>query len=205
MFIVAFVSNGGNGRQAAIEAGYSENAAEQQASRLLRYAKVAAEIAKRRGRLIAKHEINASTLVVAMASVAYADPRRLVDSSGKLKPLHELDDGMAAAVASVKVRRVASAKEGETESVIEYKLSDRNAGQTNLARALGVVRDGRPLYPGGVSDPQERESLREAIAYLSPEQQIQLEAICESAIAAAETRAKAPMLEHRTTEDEEPG
>jgi len=43
-FAEAYVANGGNGKQAAIAAGYSENSARMEAHRLLKHSKVLAEI-----------------------------------------------------------------------------------------------------------------------------------------------------------------
>jgi len=52
-FIDAYMENGGNGRQAAIRAGYSEKSAHTTAYRLLREPEVVAELERRRSNVVA--------------------------------------------------------------------------------------------------------------------------------------------------------
>jgi phage terminase small subunit len=50
-FVEEYIRNGGNGKQAAISAGYSENTAESQASRMLRKVKVQNALKERRSQI----------------------------------------------------------------------------------------------------------------------------------------------------------
>lgn len=68
-----------NGTQAAIRAGYSPNAANEQASRLLANAKVQRAIREGQDKLQAKLEVNAERVVQRLAEIATADPRELVE------------------------------------------------------------------------------------------------------------------------------
>jgi phage terminase small subunit len=131
-FVLAFVVSG-NAAQAAREAGYSLRTADRQGHDLLKNPEIAAEIARRQGKLATKLEISAENLVFAMARVAHADPRRLFDQRGKLLPIAALDDDTAFAIEAIEVT---TNKAGET--VTKVKLSNRNQGQANLARALGL-------------------------------------------------------------------
>ncbi len=58
-FIDAYMDNGGNGRQAAIRAGYSERSAGGTAYRLLQEPEVKAELERRRSNLAARSNYNA--------------------------------------------------------------------------------------------------------------------------------------------------
>ena len=58
LFIDEYVSNGGNGRQAAIRAGYSERSAGGTAYRLLQEPEVKAELERRRNNLAARSNYN---------------------------------------------------------------------------------------------------------------------------------------------------
>lgn len=68
-----------NGTQAAIRAGYSPNAANEQASRLLANAKVQQAIKEGQEKLQVKLEMNAERVVQTLARIATADPRELVE------------------------------------------------------------------------------------------------------------------------------
>jgi len=57
-FIDAYMENGGNGRQAAIQAGYSEKSAHTTAYRLLRDPEVMAELERRRSNVVAHANYN---------------------------------------------------------------------------------------------------------------------------------------------------
>ena len=58
-FVDAYMENGGNGRQAAIRAGYSERSAGGTAYRLLQEPEVQAELERRRSNLAARSNYNA--------------------------------------------------------------------------------------------------------------------------------------------------
>ena len=142
-----------NATQAAIRAGYSEASAHVTASRLLSNAKVAEQIATRQTKAIGKLEITAERIMLERARLAFFDPRKLLDSTGRPKPLHELDDDTAAAIAGLKVsdkydRPEPGAEEGNVSTVLEYKLADKNASLTALEKIQGLYSSGDE--PAGV-------------------------------------------------------
>ena len=120
-----------NGRQAALRAGYAAAGAEVQASRLLRTRNVAAAIAKGQAERAERNHIDADRVLQEVLRVALADPRRLFHADGTPKPIHELDDDTAAAVAAVEVDRYGGLK---------YRLWDKNASLEKLAKHLGLYR-----------------------------------------------------------------
>lgn len=102
-FVEAYFANGGNGTQAAVTAGFAEKSASVTAAKLLKDARVAAEIEKRRTELCEKLELNTEKTFKEIARIAFSDPRNLMDAQGKIKLPHELDEDTAAAIASFKV------------------------------------------------------------------------------------------------------
>ena len=129
-----------NATQAAIRAGYSAKTAEQQASRLLSNAKVAEAIAERMKERASRTEITQDRVLKEYARLAFFDPRKLFDSTGRPKAIHELDDDTAAVVAGLDVVNVGNAELGEGE-VLKFKLADKKGALDSVARHLGMFND----------------------------------------------------------------
>lgn len=102
-------------------------------NRLLRNAKIQAAIDSALGAQQKRLEISADRTLLETARIAFVDIRKLFDESGALKDTVDLDDDIAAAIASVKVRRVRGA-DGEWRDVPEYKFWDKNAALDKLGR-----------------------------------------------------------------------
>lgn len=141
LFVEAYILNGGNGRQAAIEAGYAPKAAAQQASRLLTDANLSQLIQTRRASLVHGMQLSTERTLREVARLAYFDPRKLLDSTGRPKPLSELDDDTAAAIAGLEVVDKYEAEPGSDEktlsTVIKYKFADKNAALDKAMKHLG--------------------------------------------------------------------
>lgn len=76
------------------------------------------------------------------ARLAYSDIRELYDEQGKLKPMRQWPDHLAAAVASVEmVRRNVDSGDGQTDDVIKLKLWDKPKNLELLFRHLGLLKD----------------------------------------------------------------
>ena len=129
-----------NATQAAIRAGYSAKTAEQQASRLLSNVKVAEAIAERMKERASRTEITQDRVLKEYARLAFFDPRKLFDSAGRPKAIHELDDDTAAVVAGLDVVNVGNAELGEGE-VLKFKLADKKGALDSVARHLGMFND----------------------------------------------------------------
>ena len=138
-FVLVFVKTG-NASVAAREAGYSQRTADRQGHYLLKNPEIAAEIAKRQGRLAIRMEISTERLVVEMARLAFADPRKLVGPDGMLRAIADLDDDTAAAISSLEItsRPMKNAPLGYVETVTKVRLHGKNGAIQNLARALGL-------------------------------------------------------------------
>jgi phage terminase small subunit len=163
-FAIAYAYNGGNGTQAAIQAGYAEVGADVTASRLLDDLRVQVLVEEHREYIQRRTEITADRVlseIHAMATVNFAD---LVDADGNLRPLHTLPRHVSAAITGMKV--TIKHQPGQSldqplpiERVHDIKL-DKGAALDKLMRHLGLFeRDNR----------QQGDGLSEALVRLAQE------------------------------------
>lgn len=162
LFIEAYLSNGENGTQAAITAGFSPKGAGVTAYRLLNEPQILAEIANRRGVVIAEAQkttfLTVERVQQELARIAFSDPRKLFRPDGTLIPIHELDPDVAATIASMEFTTVGGGAAGNpadadddeefekrrdsANSVLvrtgKLKVWDKNAALTLAARHLGM-------------------------------------------------------------------
>ena len=174
-----------NATQAAIRTGYSEKTAAEQASRLLTNVKIQTAIAAGRQRLADKAGISQERVLKEYARLAFLDIRKAFDEDGNLKPIHELDDDTAAAIAGleVEVRRVAGDSTEELEDqahggslkrqrgeltarLHKIKLSDKKGALDSIARHLGMFVDKTEITgkDGGPVVIQSKEQRDAAVA-----------------------------------------
>lgn len=131
-----------NAAQAAIRSGYSAKTAETCGPRLLRNAQVKAAVEAGQAKVHAKLEISAGRVLQELARVGFADIRRLFDEHGNLRPICELDDDTAAAIASIEVEEVVSGDKTKTKTVTrKIRRHDKNAALTTLARHFRLIGD----------------------------------------------------------------
>lgn len=135
------------GGQAYLRAGYrckSDEVAEACAARLLADARVRKTVDAWREQQIAKvaHEtgITLERTLKELAKVAYHDPRKFFDADGNLKPIAELDDDTAAALAGFEVAEDVQGQ-GEQRRPVgvtkKVKQADRGRYLDMLMRHLG--------------------------------------------------------------------
>ena len=99
-FALAYVSNGNNGQNAAITAGYAVRSARSTACRLLTNPNVAALVAAKYRELQRISGIDAERSFREIARIAYADRKDLYTDDGHLIPEHQLPADLRAAVSS---------------------------------------------------------------------------------------------------------
>lgn len=140
-FVEAYLSNGGNATDAAIQAGYSEASARRQGHRLATDVHILALLDKRRAEVCAKLEISTERVLQERARLAFFDVRKLFDKNGQPVPIHELDDDSAAAIAGLEVVEQFEWT-GDDRVFVgylkKYKLSDKCASLTALEKHLGM-------------------------------------------------------------------
>jgi phage terminase small subunit len=140
-FKAAYLTNGHNATQAALVAGFSAKTAHVQGAQLLKVLKSNGELADMAERAAEAAELTVERTLREVARLSYADPRRMYHSDGRLKDIHELDDDMAAAVASVEIEEEFDGK-GEDRKLNGYtkklKLWDKNSALDKAMKHFGL-------------------------------------------------------------------
>jgi phage terminase small subunit len=134
-----------NATQAAIRAGYSKKTANEQGARLLAKVSLAAEIQTRCAQRSAKLAIKAERVLLELARIAFLDPRKFYDETGRLRDPHALDDETAAALAGIEVEELfARGDDGRRRPIGQLrkiKWADKHAALVSLGRHLGLFLD----------------------------------------------------------------
>jgi phage terminase small subunit len=147
LFCHAYANNGGTGKQAAIEAGYSEHTAEQQASRALRNVKVRAYLDPLLEARVRKMELRADRLDERLAAIAYRDldPAVLTDpETGEALPMKAIPEDARRGIAGVKVKELYDQEGGNVGRIVEFKLipeTDRVKAIELGYKRLGLLKE----------------------------------------------------------------
>lgn len=147
-----------NATQAAIRAGYSEDSAGAIGSENLTKPEIAEAVKKRIVELQQSTGLTAERLLNEVRRMAFFDPRKLFDENGNLKPITELDDDTAAALAAFEVteeRADIEEKSKVTGYTKKLKWYDKNAAIDKGMRYFGMLtdrvehtgKDGKDLIP----------------------------------------------------------
>jgi len=126
-----------NASQAAIRAGYSAISARNISSGLMTKANIQSAISARMGKRSERTAITADRVLQELARLAFLDVRKAFTLDGALKPIHELDDDTAAAVAGMDIAEFGSGDD-QTGVVKKIKLSDKKGALELLMRHLGM-------------------------------------------------------------------
>lgn len=132
-----------NGRQAVIEAGYSPNASAVQASQLLARPEVKERIAQllrpQRQAVVANQE----RVIQELSAIAFGNVKELYDEHGRLKPIHELEDHVAATIAEVheETRIEGRGDDAETVRTKKVKSWDKMKALEMLAKHFKMYTD----------------------------------------------------------------
>jgi len=141
LFVELYIANGGNGSAAAEEAGYAPSSAHRMASIILARDDVKEMLKARRTVLQEKYELKSDSVIAALASIVYSDPRKAFDKNGALLPVHEWPDSVAAGIASIEVDEIASGK-GDERVVIGHtkkvKFWDKVSAIDKAMKHLGL-------------------------------------------------------------------
>lgn len=130
-----------NATKAAIRAGYSKKSAYSIGSENLTKPEIQEYLAKKSDKVANKLGINQERVLQEIARLAFSDIRKYYDEDGKLKPIHELDDDAAAALAGVEVDELFDqqgfnkVEVGQTKKI---KVWNKKDGLEQLARYLGL-------------------------------------------------------------------
>ena len=154
-----------NATAAYKRAGYvaKGNAAEVNATRLLRNAQVQEYLSSRMKAREQRIGITQDRVLQELARIAFFDIRKLYNPDGSLKRPDELDDDAAAVLVGIDVVEMASGgKDGEANHVPMFtkkaKVADKNNALTLAMRHLGMLTD-KLQHSGDQSAPIRQEVL----------------------------------------------
>lgn len=105
-------------------------------------------------------DITPERTVLEIARIAFADDRKFWDEAGNLKPIHELTDDDAAALAGYEVvKKNAEAGDGKVDIVHKIRKWDKPKALELLAKHFGLLTE-KIEHSGDVSfrwqQPQEK-------------------------------------------------
>lgn len=144
VFVREYVRDG-NGTRAAIAAGYSKRTASVTASKLLKKGKVGEELAKVRGKLLAKLELSAERVLHGLAELAFFDPRKMFLPDGSMKKITEMDDETVHAMAGMDVEKLfkhfGKGQAEEVGTITKVRLADRGLNLERLGRHFKLFTD----------------------------------------------------------------
>lgn len=146
-FVDAYTSDPAfNGTNAARAAGYKGDtkALGVTAVRLLGYPRIKAAIQEMVAKSAAKAELTIEKLDRRIAQLAFVDMRKFYDEAGNLKPIHELDEDTAAALAAIEVVSRLSGRgrrKRKVSDTTKIRVHDVNQALLLAGRRLGAFRD----------------------------------------------------------------
>jgi phage terminase small subunit len=121
----------GNKAEAARKAGCTPKSAAVTANKWLKNANVQAEITLLRAKTEIKLDITAEKVLKELSRIAFLDIRKIFTEEGALRPIHELDDETAAAIAGL-----------EHEKLFDYfgKGQAKHIGTTSKLKLADKLR-----------------------------------------------------------------
>lgn len=129
-----------NATQAAIRAGYSVKTAQEQGSQNLSKLIIQKVLSERMQARAARIEITQDRVLNELAKLAFLDIRKAFDETGNLKPIRDLDDETAAAIAGLDVAELTS--DGQVIGTLKkIKLSDKKGALELIGRHLRMWND----------------------------------------------------------------
>ena len=132
-----------NQTQAYIRAGYAEEGAAQNSSRLMANDKIKSKVAQLQADRAKRLELDADKVLAQISRLAFSDIRGIFEGADGLRKASELDDDTAAAITSIKVSKQSMGPDPEGQpqyqDVIEYKLADKKGPLEMLAKHLELM------------------------------------------------------------------
>lgn len=123
----------------------SDNAIYVEASKLLDNPKIAVKVEQLTTRKLKRSQILVERIEQEYARLAFVDLRKAYDDEGNLKPIKELDDDTAAAVAGIDVESRTLKVSGTDTAVVtrtkKLKLYDKKGALDSLAKIMGMATD----------------------------------------------------------------
>ena len=168
LFLEAFLSNNRNLRKSAEAMGCSGAGADKAGQRMSKTVLFLSMLDERQKVVFSDLEITTERILKERARMAFFDPRKLFDKTGRPIPIHELDDDTAAAIAGLDVLEEFETT-GKVKTLIgytkKYKLADKNASLTSLERQRGMYKADNEQKPPEPTDSGDLIVAARAIAF----------------------------------------
>lgn len=132
-----------NATQAAIRAGYSEKTAQEIGAENLSKPIIAAAIQKALEERSRRTEITADKVLCEIARLSFMDPRKVFDDQGRLLPIHQLPDEVAAGISSIEVvtSKVPGGEATDVEHTAKIKFWDKRGSLELLGKHLKLFTE----------------------------------------------------------------
>jgi phage terminase small subunit len=138
----------GNASEAYRQSYDAENMAMEtinsEASRLLANPQIAARVEELEMLALKRHQVTVDLVVAEYRKLATLDIRKAFDEEGRLKPIHEIDDDTAAALAAIEVEDMWEGRGEDRERVgtlHKVKFVDKKGALDSIARHLGMFTE----------------------------------------------------------------
>jgi phage terminase small subunit len=133
-----------NGMQAAIRANYSPRSAKEQASRLLTKDNVRYRVNQLIEEQFNRIKLSADLVIKGLLKISEADIRDAFDEDGNLKPIKDLPEPIAKAIAGVETDELYDGKGSDREKIgvtRKIKFWNKNEALRDLGRHLKMFTD----------------------------------------------------------------
>jgi phage terminase small subunit len=118
-------------------------------SRLLKDANVKAAVNAAEERALGKARLSTERVLRELERAIFADPRKLYDERGRLKPIHSLDDDTAAAIASSDIDEIVTGDGSRRRAIgrtTKVRFVDKLMAIDRAMKHLGLFeRDNRQM------------------------------------------------------------
>lgn len=131
-------------RQAYAAANMGGEAVAVEAFRLLGNPKIALRVEALQDLALRRHQVTVDRVIAEYAKLAFLDIRKAFDENGNLKPIHEIDDDTAAAIAGIEAETLFEGQGKDRKAVgtlRKIKLVDKKGALADLGRYLGMFVD----------------------------------------------------------------
>jgi phage terminase small subunit len=170
-FVSAYLTNGFNGRQAAIAAGYSEETATEMAYENLRKPHIKKYIEEHRKKMEQKTSITVEKVIAELAKVGFSNIQDFITADNELRDVSKIKRSKAAAVSSIKrKKRTYYPEEGDpiTTEEVEIKLHSKLSALDMIMRHVGGYATVQDLVDK-MDDQQKEELLQQLLNKLNHE------------------------------------
>lgn len=146
MFVTAYISNGFNGTQAAITAGYSSKGASVTASKLLKKPRVQTALAKEERKVGKEFNLERNDILMQLYYALTRSGEDFVDENGVvLQNIHKMSPRARACIDGIK-QKVTEIVDPETGEVIGRKI-ETEVKMTPKAHAMDLAMRHKNLFP----------------------------------------------------------